>query len=310
MKNSNLSLRPTKFGMLYVSAAGFAVLIGCAYKNNLVNLLAFFMLSLAVACLIWTYNNLRNLEIESIEVEGAFAGSEFLVSALVLNTGKEPRFSLEMSVKGNKAKATYDQAQQIPAGGRLRMTASYPAAKRGKFLLDQVRVSSVFPLGFFEARLLSRKDIEYYIYPTPASGIEPTSLGEAAGAETDGKNSGEDFHGHRKFQAGDSQRHIDWKAYARGRSLLTKEFSGASERSHEILDWDAFKHPDTEFRLSVLARRIDELRNQNSTFTLRLPGKVIASGNGRQHAVRCWRELAVFNPEQKNLNNEALHVPA
>ena len=48
----------------------------------------------------------------------------------------------------------------------------------------------------------------------------------------------DDFAGLRKYQPGDSLRHVAWKAVARGQAVMTKQFSGLA--AGELwLDWDS-----------------------------------------------------------------------
>ena len=80
-----------------------------------------------------------------------------------------------------------------------------------------------------------------------------------------------DFHGHRKYQPGDSPGKLDWKALARGRGTLVKEFS--REDDDDLwLDFDDVLATDTETRLSVLCRAVLELTRGGFRFGLRLPG--------------------------------------
>ena len=57
----------------------------------------------------------------------------------------------------------------------------------------------------------------------------------------------------RAYRAGDAPKLIAWKALARERGLLTKEFS-AMASSELWLDWDEARAPNIESRLSVLAQ--------------------------------------------------------
>src|SRR5690606_40780339 len=50
----------------------------------------------------------------------------------------------------------------------------------------------------------------------------------------------EDFAGFRRFQAGDSPRHVAWKAYARSGELYSKQFAGA-DTSSQWLDYDEIR---------------------------------------------------------------------
>jgi uncharacterized protein (DUF58 family) len=70
---------------------------------------------------------------------------------------------------------------------------------------------------------------DYFVYPEPRGQDElPEML--ATGMEGPPHRSGDDFSGVRAYSPGESLRHIDWKAYARGRPLMVKQFTGGVGR--------------------------------------------------------------------------------
>lgn len=293
MKQSRVYVWPTSFGWIYLAGAVFVVLIGSAYHNNLANILAFFMLSLGFVCMIRTYANLIGVKLEAVETEGGFAGSEFLVTAVVANRTKEIRFSIEMRIRGFNPKVVYDNRQHIPMRGRLRIKASFPTIRRGRHRLRRVRISSVYPLGLFEAWTWSESGVDYFVYPKPEGRESPRLGPDGKVGDVQSESSGEDFRGHRKFQDGDSFRQVDWKARARGRPLLTKEFNDGTSGS-AFLDWNMVESLDDEAKLSQLSKWVNELRLRGVPFGLRIPGVAIPPGQGLTHATRCWEALSTF----------------
>lgn len=305
MKNRNrIFILPTGFGLIFILGALIMILIGSAYQNNLVNMVAFFMLSLIFVCMIQTHSNLKDIHVFEVEAEGGFAGKDFLVTTVIANEAKVPRHNLESRARKLKIKSIYENFQDLPAGGTLKLRATYPAYKRGVFNFSGCRVSSVYPLGLFEAwRWFNDAKCLYHIYPEPKGTLAFPKSSDASG---DGAAihlmSGDDFQGHRKFQTGESYRHIDWKANARGRPLLIKQFNEGSPGAL-VFDWNHLPGVDTESRLSQLSKWIDEAKSKKEPFALRLPNQSLPPGQGLQHAIKCWKSLAAYadsNEHQRN----------
>ena len=103
----------------------------------------------------------------------------------------------------------------------------------------------------------------------------------------------DDFVGLRVYRPGDSPRHIDWKAFARERGLLSKQFGG--DRTERLqLDWDLLPPVGTERRLSLLCRFILQAEGESLSYGLKIPGTRIKPGQGESHKHRCLGALANF----------------
>jgi uncharacterized protein (DUF58 family) len=104
---------------------------------------------------------------------------------------------------------------------------------------------------------------------------------------------GDDFAGVRPYVPGESQRHIDWKAVARGQPLMTKQFAAEAEGSVH-LDFFAIRFPDVEDRLSQLALWVIEAERARRPYDLSLPGVEIPPAIGQSHFHQCLRALGLF----------------
>jgi uncharacterized protein (DUF58 family) len=105
---------------------------------------------------------------------------------------------------------------------------------------------------------------------------------------------GDDFAGVRPYILGESQRHIDWKAVARGQGLMTKQFSPEASGSL-YLDLASAALAGLEDRLSQLALWVLEAERARRPYGLRLPSVEIAPSLGDLHFHRCLRTLALFS---------------
>jgi uncharacterized protein (DUF58 family) len=170
-----------------------------------------------------------------------------------------------------------------------------PAQHRGRLPLGRLRVLTTFPLGLFRAWSNVELGLQCLVYPRPESGRVPLPAPRAGAAEGLETGQGQDdFAGLRKYQPGDSLRHVAWKAVARGRPLMTKQFSGLA--AGELwLEWEELP-PDlrTEARLSRLTRWIVDAARAGHAYGLRLPAVVIPPDTGPAHQEQCLTALALF----------------
>jgi uncharacterized protein (DUF58 family) len=86
---------------------------------------------------------------------------------------------------------------------------------------------------------------------------------------------------------------VDWKAYARERGLVSKQFGG--DRGEELwFDWRLLPPLDTEAKLSLLCRYVLDAARLNLHFGLRLPTVTLEPNQGARHKHRCLSALALF----------------
>lgn len=291
---NRIYILPTGFGFVFIAGALIMILVGASYQNNLVNMLAFFMMSLIFIAMVQTHNNLKDISLEQMIAEGGFCESEFLVTVILKNTSDQPRFNLETKLRRMKARAVYDNVHPLLPRSSLKLRTAYPALKRGRHILKDVNVSAVFPLGLFRAWILLAGETPVFIYPKPEGSL---ILARSQVVEQDvgsvALRGGDDFHGHRRYQTGDSVGHIDWRARAKGRPLLVKEFNQGAP-APRLVDWFQLQGLDTEARLSQLTVWVQDALASRDVFGLRLPGTVIPAAQGSAHAQRCLEALAVF----------------
>ena len=294
---NRIYILPTGFGFVFIAGALIMILVGASYQNNLVNMLAFFMMSLIFIAMVQTHNNLKDVTLEQLNAESAFAETEFLVTVVLKNTSDQPRFNLETRLRRLKPRAVYENVHPLLPRSNLKLRTTYPAVTRGRYILKDVSVSAIFPLGVFRAWVLLAGETPVYVYPKPAGLL---TLSRAKATEQDvgslAVRGGDDFYGHRRYQVGDSVGHIDWRARAKGRPLLVKEFNQGSP-SPRLVDWFQLEGMETEARLSQLTLWINDAVSSRDVFGLRLPGQLISPAQGPAHAQRCLEALAIFDDQ-------------
>lgn len=304
-RKNRVYIVPTGFGLVFIAGALIMILVGATYQNNLVNLLAFFMLSLVFIAMIQTHNNLKDVKLEQMLADNGYAGSDFLVTSVIGNPTREIRFNLETKLRKRTPKSIYENFQPLLPDGTIKLRASYPCDRRGSYEIHDLKVETVFPLGLFRAWMWMETKTNYFVYPEPKGKRKfPVGLTSDPVSGVARQRGGDDFYGHRRYQIGDAAGHIDWKARARGRPLLVKEFNDGAP-APILLDWFALEDLETEDRLSQLTAWVDDATRKRIVFGLRLPNLVIPPSTGAQHAQRCLEALAVHGLRPEGVRDAA-----
>jgi uncharacterized protein (DUF58 family) len=282
---------PAFVGLLFVLAAMW---YAASSQSNAAAYVLFFALAAVFAVSIpHTLLNLSGLEATTEGVKPAFAGDEVSLPIEIINDSRRPRYGLCVDLPGSGGDA--ERIDQIAAGDATRVVVRFPAAARGEYEIGRFLISSVYPLGFVRAvsRLQSRE--RYIVYPKPTGDRKlPSTPAHSAGASRQPElRDGDDFAGVRAYIPGESQRHIDWKAVARGQPLMTKQYAAETTGVLE-LDYAAVRADNPEDRLSQLALWIIEAERGRRPYRLRLPGNDVPPSTGDAHFHRCLRALALF----------------
>jgi len=265
---------------------------GASQGNGAAYLLCFVLLALALVSIAHTWGNLRDLMLGVDRIPPAFASEEQSISVVIATRRQRRHFALALHTPPDK---TPTSVARLEPGAAQHVQLFRPARQRGCFHELEVRVRSSYPLGFFTAqqRFILRET--FWIYPAPrGSAPLPHRLAPTRQPRAGAKVEGDDYGGVRTWRVGESQRHIDWKAAARGQPLLTKQWMGEAD---DILcfDWHALGALETEAKLSQLAKWVVLAERGTASYELRLPGQFIAASRGDAHYHTCLRALAAFD---------------
>ncbi len=299
LSRQRIYILPTRYGLLYAFLV-FLLTLGAANYNNSVGfLLAFLLAGLGMVTALHTYRNLAGLRFRSGRTFCVFCGEPARYTVYVDNPRELARHTVALQLP--EQKPVY---ADLPPGQRREIELQAPTLRRGYQPLSTLTVATRYPLGLFRAWSRIRLDMNCLVYPRPASGAQATPRGghHDASGQTVPKSGNDDFLGHRRYLHGDSPRHVDWKAAARGRELLTKQF--AHQESDEYwLDWDSLTGLDTETRLRRLCRWVLDAEAAGTRYGLRLPGQTLPINRGDAHKHRCLTALALFPaapPEERS----------
>ena len=240
-----------------------------------------------------TLFNTKGLTITLESAKPAFAGQEIALPIEIINKSRRARYAIEVSLSG--AARARERVDYLPGGKAARVTLRFLANARGQHEIGCLVLSSVYPLGFVRASRKLAAARSYLVYPKPAGnlplpGSRALRSGERAQPDLE---EGDDFAGLREYVPGESQRHIDWKAVARGQPLMIKQFAAETDGAL-CLDFSCVPVADVEQRLSQLALWVIEAERTQHQYGLRLPGTNISPGRGYAHFHRCLRALSLF----------------
>ena len=278
-------------GLLFVVAAMWYA--ASSQNSPAVYLLLFALTAVFLVSIPHTLINLADVTIALESVKPAFAGQEVSLSVEVMNRSRATRHGINLALAGSGRERK--RIDHVLAGKAARVALRFPARQRGEHRIGTLCLTSAYPLGFVRVLKKFAASQTYLVYPKPAGDLQlPLSRARAPHSRPQADiGEGDDFAGVRPYVTGESQRHIDWKAVARGQPLMTKQFAAEAEDSVH-LDFSAFHFVDVEDRLSQLALWVIEAERTRRPYGLRLPGTEILPAVGQSHFQQCLRALSLF----------------
>jgi uncharacterized protein (DUF58 family) len=240
-----------------------------------------------------TFRNLAGLRITPARTPPVFAGDSARFALCLTNPTRTDRYSVAVTRDKRDADVVDVRGERSAIA-----TVAVPAPRRGLLRPGRITLYTQFPVGLYYAWSYVEFDTQCVVYPRPAApGLALPPLHVSAGEGAGQAQGREDFTGLRQYHPGDSPRHIAWKAAARDRGLLTKQFSG---RASAELWFSLDLLPDAialEDKLSRLARWVLDAHAGGLAFGLKLPGLTVRMGSGEAHSERCLEALALFDQD-------------
>jgi uncharacterized protein (DUF58 family) len=288
---SNIFIVPSRNGLLFVLASFLIFIAAINYAVSLAFALAFLMLSIFILAILYSFNNLNQLTLESKSASPVFCGEEANFKVL-LTRSKNKRHEALMLNFPDSTVSHVDLVLQ----DREEVDVFTLTTRRGEFVAPRLRILTYFPLGLCRAWSVVDLNLHCLVYPKPVAFDMKQFNSGSSGSEdsTISMQGSEDYYGLREYVPGDSMRQIAWKNVARGQGLQVKQFVDYVDNK-VWLDWDMFYGFGVEERLSRLCYCVLKLGKKASPFGLKMPGVEIAPGTGAEHRHTLLRALALFD---------------
>ena len=277
----NLPFEITTGGAIMLVLIAIVAFSAWNTANNLLFLVLSFMVAAMIVGFITGGLCLKKLEIKMRFPETIFAGEEthilvnlnnrkrlfpsYSVVAEVRGTEREesiaagdlrrllPEFIAKRLSKPPTLRRVLDYFVYVPRHTETESKSKHVFPNRGRFVIKDFELSTKFPLGVFRhRRRLPARETELIVFPKLADldldhDDAPLEAGKIVAAK---RGSGQDLLALRDYQPNDDLRRIDWKATARTRHLIVREFSAEDDKKVTIF-LDEFVPPDDGKKLTL-----------------------------------------------------------
>lgn len=301
MDMSNIFIFPSKFGTWFLLLSVTLFILGSNYRNNLMLLLCFFLLSLFLVTLMSSFANFARLKVQLGRITPVFAGEQIQIPLWLSNNSDSadsnelPEGKLHFRFWQGPIQISVDPAQHSnPA-----MLVMDPKP-RGVHTIPRVTIEAYYPLGLYRCWTHLRFSAKAMVYPKPIP-CEINTL--IQGNEGDEGNSSrtqagmEDFDSLKSYIQGEPLHRIAWKQVAKGQGMVSKQFSGDSPEVH-WLSPGLFHDDDTETMLGKMCHMVIVLSARQQYFGLTLNGRHTGPANGERHKETCLNMLALYGSDE------------
>ena len=319
----DLPIEVTSGGLIFLL---ILIVVGFAAWNTGNNLL-FLVFSLLCSTLfvggVAARASLRDLIVSARFPDHIFAGEAAPVIVTLRNAKRMlPSFSILVESRGPTSPPTSEQHRRrrfekrplayftyVPHHAAAEQRVEQLFTKRGHVLITGFQLSTRFPFGFFRfRRRLKARDVDIVVYPKPEPVSDELHLLPAYAGHIPSmrRGIGQDLFSLREYQPQDDLRHIDWKATARSRNLMVREFTAEDERRITIvLDTRELSAAEAEnfserFEAGVVqtASLLKHFIDERAEVRLILHEDLGPYGSGLAHLYDCLRRLAVVSPHK------------
>jgi len=301
-------IMPTLTGVLLVAVS---LGIGTAAYNTANNIL-FITLSLLLSCLILSgvlsWLNLRGVAWR-VHAPGPWrAGQTQTIGLEVKNTKPVlPTYGLWFDLVAGESGERRHLSIRLDPLARTRLEWPVKAARRGRLRVGLRAVGSLFPFGFLQKSVASELVREVLVWPAPVDyrrhlGGDAWRAMPSQGAVNRAGHGG-DLLALRRYAPGDSPRLVHWKASARLRQLLVRQFSAEGVEGFVLhVESDAALWPRPEqFELALglaatLAEDLFKLERLRSVWIDDEPPQIVRRLRDLEHFLD---RLALLEPGER-----------
>ena len=326
----DLPFQITKGGIIFICVLAVVAFAAWNTGNNLLFLLFSLLTSALFVAWAAARASLRDLIVSARFPDHIYAGEpapvivtiknpkRFLPSFSVLVEARGPLNSEEKKEKRRRRRGRVRFSKRmlayfmyVPHRAAAEQRVEQLFEKRGHELITGFELSTRFPFGFFRRRRrLRARDVDIIVYPRPEPlGDELHLLPMNAGRLLSTRQgAGHDLFSMRDYQPQDDLRHIDWKATARARRLIVRQFTAEDEKRVTIA-LDTKEHAEEsekdfkvrfERGVTIAASLTAHFIDERGEVRLVIGDEGGQYGVGLEHLYSCLRRLALAQPEETN----------
>tara|TARA_B100000446_G_scaffold93554_1_gene87700 strand:- start:1442 stop:2374 length:933 start_codon:yes stop_codon:yes gene_type:complete len=290
LSQRSIFILPSKIGFMFALLLILLMVTAINYQNSLIFALAFWLFSVALSAMIFSFRNLSGLVIKTSHPAFGFVG-EHIEIPIRLKSNKRQHQGLEIAWLKEDLREV-----AIMANKEKEITIPFQLQKRGHLETPRLSLKSYYPFGLYKCWTWLSLKTPGVVFPKPI--FSPFIAGEGEGNDTQSDISlsvgNDEFMGFRNYQVGDSLKHVAWKYLAKGKGLLSKEYD-SQQLSMQWLDWHSLQNMSLESRLSHLCGWVLQAEQEGRAYGLRLPTITIQPGQGDQHRTHCLTQLALYS---------------
>ncbi len=285
---------PTKPGLFFGFITLLMLIASLNFNNNMGLMMTFLLFGLAQVAMYRVFFNMKGLTIHHVNAKPVFLGelSEYKV---YLQSGET---KYDLCIRND---TTEKCLVELPAEKQKSLSVYLETKKRGWQKCGKVRVASAYPFGLFFAWIYTNFDSRCLVYPTPENSPPPLPMHAQDEGKTNVIFDGEEFHGLKPFQSGDSMRMIAWKRTAQTGELVSREFQ-YTQGEKLLLDFSQISMSDTERKLSRLTAWVLLAYKQQIDYCLKLPEYNSGFGYSLDHHLGCLKALALYGVNEKSVS--------
>ena len=286
IKWRRIFILPTKPGIFFAFVTLLMLIASLNFNNNLGLMMTFLLFGIAQVALYKVFFNLKGLIIDHVTVKPVFVGET--VKFILHLKSNETKYDICVHQESYK-----EILPELAIDSLETLAYQKPSLERGWLKIEKIKISSSYPFGLFYAWIWSNLDCKCLVYPAIENSPPPLPTNINSEGETFEIKHGEEFHGLKPFQSGDSMRLIAWKKTAQRDELISREFQQLHGQKL-VLDYSQIHLANVEEKLSRLTAWCLMAYQQHIDYCLRLPKFDSGFSCTPTHHLKCLKALALF----------------
>jgi uncharacterized protein (DUF58 family) len=299
-KTKRIFIIPTLYGVYFLLTLFVLFLISLSFGHSLAFTTTFIFFSLIMVSAHFTNYNINKVEILSIKAKRVVAGEVGSFEVLVHNNSNKWRFDLLLSFVHTGESELFTLA---PFEKRVIKLSSF-LSLRGLYQVEKMRVYTTFPFGLFYS--WSFKEVLSSFICLPKSSQENLELPhmqshalEAGDKEAASLGGSDEFLGHINYRSGMPPKGIDWKAFARGRGKLFKQFIEYGG-SRLIIDFNHVSG-NLEEKIEKVSNLIEKAEQEGAVYSFSSEAQEPIYGRGEVFKIKLLEELALYKSPKREM---------